>query len=92
MRFRYGKPNFSCAGLVRNQLMVDLGADICLAFPLPGSRGTWDCMGRAEAAGIKVINLGSKPGEPKPRRGATADLVILDEAARLVGESDDSRQ
>lgn len=60
MRFRNGRPNFSCAGPVRNQLMVDLGADICLAFPLPGSRGTWDCMGRAEAAGIEVVNLGRR--------------------------------
>lgn len=42
------------AGNVRNQLMVDLGADVCLAFPLPGSIGTWDCIHRAEDAGIEV--------------------------------------
>lgn len=42
------------AGGIRNQRMVDLGADVCLAFPLPGSRGTWDCVRRAEAAGIPV--------------------------------------
>lgn len=30
--------------------------------------------------------------QPKPRRGATADLVVFDEAKRLAGESDDSRQ
>ena len=42
------------AGGIRNQRMVDLGADACLAFPLPGSRGTWDCVRRAEAAGIPV--------------------------------------
>lgn len=40
------------AGHVRNQKMVDLGADVCLAFPLPGSTGTWDCVRRAKAAGI----------------------------------------
>lgn len=43
------------AGPLRNQQMVDLGADVCLAFPLPQSRGTYDCMRRAEAAGIPVI-------------------------------------
>lgn len=42
------------AGPARNQHMVDLGADLCLAFPLPGSRGTWDCVRRAKAAGIPV--------------------------------------
>jgi hypothetical protein len=41
-------------GNYRNQHMVDLGARICLAFPLPSSRGTYDCMARAEAAGIPV--------------------------------------
>lgn len=42
------------AGPIRNQKMVDLGADVCLAFPLPQSRGTYDCMRRAEEAGIPV--------------------------------------
>lgn len=44
------------AGPLRNQVMVDLGADICLAFPLGDSRGTRDCMRRAQAAGIPIIN------------------------------------
>jgi hypothetical protein len=42
------------AGPIRNQQMVDLGADICLAFPMPDSRGTWDCVRRAREAGIPV--------------------------------------
>ena len=42
------------AGPERNQLMVDQGADICLAFPLPSSRGTKDCMKKATIAGIPV--------------------------------------
>ena len=46
------------AGPIRNQQMVDLGADICLAFPLGESRGTRHCMQAAEKAGIKVINHG----------------------------------
>lgn len=51
---RYGKG----AGPIRNREMVDAGADLVLAFPLPGpksrSRGTWDCVGAAEAHGIPV--------------------------------------
>lgn len=47
------------AGPMRNQRMVDLGADICLAFPLDGSRGTRDCMRRAKAAGIPVLEIPS---------------------------------
>jgi hypothetical protein len=50
------------AGPKRNQEMVDLGADICLAFPLGREwSGTRDCMARAEAAGIPVRNFGDKP-------------------------------
>lgn len=45
----------SRAGPERNQRMVDLGADLCLAFPMRGSRGTWDCVRRAFDAGIPVI-------------------------------------
>lgn len=42
-------------GPVRNQEMVDAGANVCLAFPLPGSTGTPDCMERARLAGITVL-------------------------------------
>jgi hypothetical protein len=42
------------AGPLRNQKMVDAGADICLAFPTDESRGTLDCIRRARAAGIPV--------------------------------------
>jgi YspA, cpYpsA-related SLOG family len=48
----------TAAGPIRNQEMVDLGADVCLAFPLGESRGTRDCMRRAAKAGIPVINYG----------------------------------
>lgn len=43
------------AGPRRNQAMVDLGADLCLAFPQPGSRGTWDCIQKAATAGIRTL-------------------------------------
>jgi SLOG family YspA-like protein len=48
---RYGKR----AGIVRNSEMVNLGADVCLAFPLGESRGTRHCMREAEKAGIPVV-------------------------------------
>lgn len=43
------------AGLYRNQEMVDLGADVVLAFQRNGSRGTQDCMDRARRAGLTVV-------------------------------------
>jgi hypothetical protein len=53
---RFGKK----AGRLRNQVMVDKGAHVCLAFPLGRSPGTRDCMERAALAGIPVKNLGDK--------------------------------
>lgn len=43
------------AGPKRNQEMVDLGADICLAFPKGESRGTRGCVKMAKVAGIPTI-------------------------------------
>lgn len=42
------------AGPIRNQEMVDSGADRCLAFMNPNSIGTADCVGRARKAGIPI--------------------------------------
>jgi hypothetical protein len=46
------------AGPRRNAEMVALGADLVLAFPLPGdrklSRGTWNCVDTARKAGLTV--------------------------------------
>lgn len=44
------------AGPIRNQEMVDAGADVCLAFPT-GGPGTRDCMRRARDAGIRVFDM-----------------------------------
>ena len=43
------------AGFIRNQHMVDLGADLCIAFSRDNSRGTAHCAKAAEAAGIPTI-------------------------------------
>ena len=47
------------AGPIRNQEMVDLGADICLAFFKvgAGNRGTANCAASAERAGIPVRRI-----------------------------------
>jgi hypothetical protein len=45
------------AGHLRNQYMVDLGADLCLAFQVGDSSGTADCVRRAHAAGIRVVHF-----------------------------------
>lgn len=47
-------PTGHVLGPKRNAHMVSLGADLCLAFPLPSSRGTKNCMRLAREAGIPV--------------------------------------
>lgn len=46
------------AGNHRNADMIAAGADLCLAFPMGESRNSRDCMLRAWAAGIRVVDLG----------------------------------
>ncbi|MGY1896168.1 SLOG family protein [Nocardia gipuzkoensis] len=62
-RTRNGRPYCPMAGHLRNQFMVDLGADLVIAFPLGKSLGTRDCMRRARGAGISVRNLGERVTE-----------------------------
>lgn len=42
------------AGPLRNQSMIDAGADLVIGFPVGESRGTYDCLRRAGKAGIPV--------------------------------------
>ncbi len=50
------------AGPIRNQKMVDLGADLCIAFLKRGEKniGTKNCMAAARRAGIEVLQFESK--------------------------------
>lgn len=43
------------AGPIRNQGMVGLGADLCIAFP--GGKGTEDMVRRARVRGIPVLRV-----------------------------------
>lgn len=45
------------AGPLRNAKMVDLGADMCLAFIGPSSKGAKGCAKMAENAGIKTKRI-----------------------------------
>jgi hypothetical protein len=45
------------AGPIRNQHMVSLGADLCLAFLCAQSRGTRHCAALAEQAGIPTVRI-----------------------------------
>lgn len=45
----------NAAGPIRNQAMVDAGADLLIAFG--GGLGTADCIHRARKAGIPVVEV-----------------------------------
>jgi len=47
-------PGYGPQLTARNQAMIDSEPDVVLAFPLPGSVGTWDTVNRAKRAGITV--------------------------------------
>lgn len=42
------------AGMIRNNAMVSSGADVCLAFITPKSRGTRHCAKQARKKGVEV--------------------------------------
>lgn len=55
------------AGFYRNEAMVGLGADLCLAFIADSSRGATHCAEKAKQAGIRtVIRRNTDVSEPAP--------------------------
>jgi hypothetical protein len=54
------------AGPLRNQAMIDSKPDLVIAFPLEDSRGTRDCIRRAKAKGIAVLEI--PPGTVVPKK------------------------
>ena len=64
------------AGPIRNQVMVDKGADEVLAFPLERSVGTWDCVRRAKAADIVVHVYKDGDPWPPPTSGGRPERVM----------------
>ena len=73
------------AGPARNQRMVDLGADVVYAFPLPGSKGTRVLIEQATTAGLQVIVHGERPQRapdkkraiPKPVKGSAPSIYAV---------------
>lgn len=46
----------SAAGGIRNSKMLRMHPEaLVYAFPLPGSKGTWDCIRKARKRGMKVV-------------------------------------
>ena len=68
------------AGPIRNRQMVDLGADLCLGFPLGTSKGTWNCMRTAATAGIptlRCVDFSHLTADGIPDPGATLAMRMV---------------
>jgi YspA, cpYpsA-related SLOG family len=78
------------AGPIRNQEMVNAGADVCLAFFQPGAanRGTRDCASRAERAGIPVRRYPDPEGADGEPSGGSPDSPAAGKPG-VPGGSDD---
>lgn len=70
------------AGPVRNQLMVMAGADLCVGFVHPESRGTVDCLNKARLARIPRLTVAWRPDQdpvttrPEAVHGATRPIPL----------------
>lgn len=53
------------AGFIRNQHMVDMGADLVIGFVLDNSPGTTHCLTAAERAGLRIDRIDRHTPTPK---------------------------
>lgn len=67
------------AGPLRNEEMVSLGADLCLAFVHPTSRGTLDCIRRAKRDGIPVIIYKPTPAYERNAGDVDGQMTLFGE-------------
>jgi len=76
------------AGPIRNQQMLDEGKpDLVVAFPITGSRGTFDMIYRAERAGVAVRIVDASAGHvvtgsPAGAHNKTKEAVQCKEAVQ----------
>lgn len=75
----------NAAGPLRNADMVKLGADEVLAFPDPGSKGTYGCIDLAVRAGIATTIRRLPTDPPKRIRSSRASRWRKPPAAVYVG-------
>ena len=73
------------AGFIRNQALVDLRPDACLAFP--GGRGTADTVRRCRAAGIPVRVAATQPPLPQPEPAAVLENRTYYHTTTLCGRT-----
>lgn len=66
-------------GSARNRHMCSLGADELVAFPGPGSTGTWDCMRWAARYGIPFRGVPLVSGRDRVSAAAGGDVVVEQE-------------
>jgi len=61
------------ARMLRDEHLENERVDLCLAFPLPGSRGTWDMLRKANHAGIRCV----VKDEPRiPNTASSSDSLL----------------
>ena len=75
-RDKRGRPYNANAGPLRNQEMLDAGADLVVGFhrAITSSKGTRDMLRRAVEAGVPTYLVDSEKGEPKRVRAGDERL------------------
>ena len=66
------------AGPIRNAQMITAGADLCLGFLHPDSKGTRDCLGKAQRAKIPTMTVAWRPDQDpvEVKRGTAREIPL----------------